>query len=469
MSKRALGRSAGHVGSSTRLETLEGRLLFSVDGIDWNGSQVSAFAGHFVVQMDGMSGAPADQLTAMNGELRRANARFHATQHLGSDGTFLLEDADQEKKGELKMNQAVHLLGQIRNFHAVEPDLYVSASVTTPNDPLFSSQWSLDNTGQTGGTPDDDIDAPEAWDLTTGSSSVVVGVVDTGIDYTHPDLDGNIWTNPGEVAGDGVDNDGNGYANDIVGWNFVANTNNPYDDNLHGTHVSGTIAATTNNGVGVAGIDWNARILPVKIFDSNGSGSNAWSISGVNYAARLHASVINASWGGGSQSQALSDAIANSGAVFVAASGNNGSNNDSTAFYPASYRTANEIVVASVGSSGALSSFSEYGGRTVDLTAPGESISSTIPGGYASMSGTSMATPHVSGVVALLASLRPGLGPVQLAQQVVATAKPLASLAGKTIRGRMVDADGAVTAALPSAPSARRTSRPSPRRRARSS
>ena len=253
----------------------------------------------------------------------------------------------------------------------------------------------------------------------------------------------------------GQDNDGNGYKNDIIGWNFVANTNNPFDDNSHGTHVSGTIAASSNNGVGVTGVDWNARILPVKILDSTGSGSTSAGISGINYAAKFGARVINASWGGAPYSSSMATAITgagNLGSVFVAAAGNNTTNNDTTPFYPASYRTSNEIVVTAVVSWGVMATYSNYGATTVDVGAPGTSIYSTIPGGYAYKSGTSMAAPNVSGVVALLAGLDPQYSASQLVQQVVSNTKPLAALAGQTISGGLVDAYNVLNAPKLSTP-----------------
>jgi subtilisin family serine protease len=390
-------------------ETLEGRTLLSLVGIDWHGAHVQAFAGHFVVEMDGMSGAGSDQLNAMNAELVKANARYQATRQLGADGTFLLEDSGQERKGELKLNQAGALLGHLKGFKALEPDLYVAASVI-PNDPYFPNQWALNNTGQTGGTPDADIDAPEAWDITTGSSSVVVGVIDTGIDYTHPDLDGNVWTNPGEVAGDGIDNDGNGFVDDVHGWDFANNDSDPFDDNGHGTHVSGTIAAEGNNGVGVTGVSWSSKVMALKFLAADGSGSTSAAISAINYAVNMknrgvNVRVLNNSWGGPGYSSSLFTAIQNSASanmLFVAAAGNNGTNNDTTPNYPASYDVANVISVAATDANDNLASFSNYGASSVDVAAPGVSILSTYPGNqYAYLSGTSMATPHVSGIAAL--------------------------------------------------------------------
>jgi subtilisin family serine protease len=236
----------------------------------------------------------------------------------------------------------------------------------------------------------------------------------------------------------------------VYGWNFVSNNGNVQDQNGHGTHVTGVIAATGNNGQGVAGIDWHAQIMPLKILDSMGSGSLDAAVTAVYFAAQHGARVINASWGSSAPDPALADAIRyadQKGVVFVNAAGNDGVNNDMVPTYPASYRTPNMLVVAAVDESGNLASFSNYGPRTVDLAAPGVNILSTYLkrlGGYATLSGTSMSTPFVTGVVSLLAGLHPTWNAEQLVQQVLATTKPLASLAGKSVTGGIVDAAQAV-------------------------
>src|SRR5262245_17764161 len=239
------------------------------------------------------------------------------------------------------------------NVLYAEPN-YVLHTDAIPNDPQFGSMWGLNNTGQSGGTADDDIDAPEAWDISTGNSSIVVGVIDTGVDYNHPDLAANIWTNPGEIAGNGIDDDNDGFVDDVHGYNFVANNGNPLDDNGHGTHVSGTIGAIGNNNVGVVGVNWNVKIMAIKFLDSSGSGSTTAAINAVNYAATMHAKGVNIkltsnSWGGGGFSQALQDAInatRTAGMLFVAAAGNDGENTDTNVNYPSCYPLDNIISVA---------------------------------------------------------------------------------------------------------------------------
>ncbi|MFM6324178.1 MAG: S8 family serine peptidase, partial [Microcystis panniformis] len=230
-------------------------------------------------------------------------------------------------------------------FEYIQPDYIrtlgtISTQATFPNDPSFNQLWGLHNTGQNGGTPDADIDAPEAWDIQTGNPNLVIGVIDTGVDYNHPDLASNIWTNPGEIAGDGIDNDGNGYIDDIHGWDFAYNDNDPSDVHGHGTHISGTIAGKGNNGVGVTGVAWNAKIMPLKFLNDQGSGSTSNAILAINYATAKGVKLTNNSWGGGVYSQALYDAInaaGQAGALFIAAAGNDAKNTDTSPSYPASY------------------------------------------------------------------------------------------------------------------------------------
>ncbi len=334
---------------------------------------------------------------------------------------------------------------------AVEYNYEVRASVT-PNDPRYPELWGLNNIGQTGGKPDADVDAPEAWDVQTGTD-VVVAVIDTGVDYTHPDLAANIWTNPGEIPGNGIDDDGNGYVDDVHGYDFCNSDNDPKDDHGHGTHVAGTIAAVGNNGVGVTGVSWSARIMAVKFLCASGSGTTSAAISAVLYAADMNAKVMNNSWGGGGFSQALMDAIATAdqaGALFVAAAGNNGADNDATPHYPSSYQVPNVLAVAATDLNDAKASFSNYGAASVGLGAPGVSILSSVPpvgdpccsdpSGYKLLSGTSMATPHVSGAAALAFAQYPGITHHQAKLRLMSGADPIPALAGITITGGRLNA-----------------------------
>jgi subtilisin family serine protease len=306
-------------------------------------------------------------------------------------------------------------------YAEADATFHAAGTPVTPNDPLFGEQWGLQL-----------IDAPYAWSITTGTPATVVAVLDTGIDLASPEFAGRLWVNAAASTA----------FHPVYGWNFVANNGNTQDDNGHGSHVSGILAATGNNAYGIAGVDWGTQIMPLKILDSQGNGSTDTAVAAIYFAVQHGARVINASWGGDVYSQAMLDALnyANAaGAVFVTAAGNDGLNNDVNVSYPASYRTPNELVVAAVDEWGNLASYSNFGPATVDLAAPGSDVISTVPGGFATYSGTSMATPYVSGTVALLAGLHPGLSAAQLATLVRVTAKPLPALTGRTISGGVVD------------------------------
>ena len=378
----------------------------------------------------------------------------------------------------------------------------IAGGTVTPNDGSYTSQWDLQNTS-----------VPEAWSVTTGSTKTTVAVLDTGIDYDHPDLYENIWINQKEIPtsrlknlvdvdhdglitfydlnnpvnqgvgkitdvnkdgridaadilapmvkdskgndtgnggwADGVSEDGDtSHVDDLVGWNFVANSNNPFDDNGHGSHVSGTIGALGNNGVGVAGINWSIQIMALKFIGADGTGTLAAATDALNYSVVHGAAITNNSWSGGDYDSAFLSALQNAqahGQIFVAAAGNSSANLDSSPAYPASYHVDNVVAVAATDQSDKLASWSNYGVNSVLLAAPGVSILSTTPNNhYQLYSGTSMAAPHVTGVLALLESKNPSWTYKQVITQVAQTADPLTWLKGKVVSAGLLDAAAAL-------------------------
>jgi len=287
------------------------------------------------------------------------------------------------------VEEAVADFKNVPEVEFAQPDYRYHMLATIPNDAEFSKQWGLDNTGQTvngtTGIPDADIDAPEAWDITTGSSSVVVAVIDSGVAYNHPDLSANIWANADETDGNGIDNDGNGFKDDVRGWDFVDNDNDPMDFNGHGSHVAGIIGAVGNNSKGVAGIAWKVKIMPVRVLAPDGFGFTSNITAGIDYAVNNGAQVINLSLGenpGDAPDSAVRTAIQNAknaGVLAVIAAGNDSNDNDALPVYPASYTLENIISVAATDQSDKLAGFSNYGATSVDVSAPGVDIYSTFP------------------------------------------------------------------------------------------
>jgi subtilisin family serine protease len=334
-----------------------------------------------------------------------------------------------------------------------EPDAPRHAFMFT-NDTFRNLLWGMRNTGQSAnevsGTPDADIDADEAWDLTTGDASVSVGILDSGVELTHPDLAPNIRVNPGEsgpLATNGLDDDANGLADDSHGWDWVNDDNDPADEYGHGTHVAGTVGARGNDGVGVMGVAWDVGLTPLRVLDENGDGNVSDLIAAYGYTRDQGLKIVNASLGGGSYSSAERDAIAAaSGTLFVMAAGNGGldgvgDDNDATPTYPCSYALPNLICVAATDQDDALASFSNYGATSVDLAAPGVNIGSTYPGNdWWYMSGTSMATPHVSGAAALVWSLFPSATVAGVRAALLERVDPKPGLAGKTVTGGRLNA-----------------------------
>jgi subtilisin family serine protease len=340
-----------------------------------------------------------------------------------------------------------------------EPNLVYHTTATTPNDTRFGELFGLHNTGQSSGLADADIDAIEAWDITQGSDDVVLAVLDTGMDYNHPDLVANRFVNPGEFGGTaGVDDDGNGFVDDIHGINTLTGSGDPFpnDGEAHGTHVSGTIAAAGNNGQGVVGVNWRAKLINCKAFSPSGA-TLVDIIECLDYFLEMKTRATNPvniiasnnSWGGGGFSQALLDAIEahnTAGILFIAAAGNSNVNTDITAHFPSSYESTNIVSVLASNRLDQRASFSNFGARTVDVGAPGQDILSTVIGGnFAVFSGTSMATPHVTGLVGLLKAANPARTPQQIKNLILTGGDITPATDTEVLTGRRINAFGSLT------------------------
>ncbi len=365
----------------------------------------------------------------------------------------------------ISLEAAIRLLEADVAVEFAEPNwIYIHQAAS--NDPYYTngSLWGMYGDA-TSPTNQWGSQAGEAWAANRNNcGSVWVGVIDEGYMHAHEDLAANAGTNPGETAGNNVDDDGNGFRDDVYGWDFVSNNNSVFDGvgDDHGTHVAGTIGAAGGNGVGVVGVCWTVRIINAKFLGSNG-GTTANAIKSVDYMTdlktrhNLNLVATSNSWGGGGFSQGLMDAITranNAGILFVAAAGNSTYDCDtSSACYPAEYPNANIISVASLDSNGVMSSFSNFGKTTIDLGAPGRGINSTVPkrqgifssrivSSYASYNGTSMATPHVSGAAALYRAYNPTATAAQVKAAILNSAVPTSSLAGKTVTGGRLNVSG---------------------------
>jgi thermitase len=383
-------------------------------------------------------------------DLRELNART---------GARVLKDLPDSGLSVVELPPGLAVAEAVRRYEG-SPDVeyaqpnYLLYPARTADDPYYDLLYGLHNTGQTGGAPDADIDAPEAWNATVGTPGTVVAVIDQGVDIGHPDLRENVWTNPDETPGNGVDDDANGYVDDVNGWDFRNDDASVYDPDPvtgegdgHGTHVAGTIAARGNNAAGVTGVTWQAQVMPLKFLGAE-SGTTADAVAAVDYAVREGAKISNNSWVGGAYNQALYDAISAAdaaGHLFVAAAGNDGADSDATTYYPAGYDLPNVLTVAATDDGDRLAAFSNYGARSVDLAAPGVRIASTYPNNqYVYLSGTSMAAPHVSGVAALIKSRFPGADDASMKGRILNFADKKASLEGKVATGARLNAVNAV-------------------------
>ncbi len=362
------------------------------------------------------------------------------------------------------LEEIAQKLAESKQVKAVEANVIYKLYEKTPNDAEFSKLYGMNNSGQSGGVAGADIGALGAWDSTTGSRDVLVGIIDSGMDYNHPDLKENVWINPGESGLDangndkssnGIDDDGNGFVDDFHGWDFFNNDNDPMDDNSHGTHVAGTIGAVGNNANGVVGVNWNVSMVPIKVFSGAGATSTDILVKGIDYATKLGVFVSNNSWGGGVYSDAIFGAIqkaSEKNILFITAAGNDSDNNDIGDHYPSNYDLPNIISVAAINRHDQISTFSNYGATTVDVAAPGEDIYSTLPNGlYGSKSGTSMATPHVTGAIALIRSRFPDVAPLTIKDKLLTSSTKTTALNGRIIYGRISVADAMEVDTVPPA------------------
>jgi subtilisin family serine protease len=322
-------------------------------------------------------------------------------------------------------------------------------------DEMFLRQWGLFNSGQSGGQAGADISAMRAWAVTRGSEQVVVAVLDSGVDYTHPDLVNNIWTRPEIIKAYEDEDLTDGAIDDQHGFNVVEDNGDPMDRNGHGTHCAGIIGAEGGNGIGIAGVNWNVKIMPLRFMDGDGAGTTKDAIEAINYVidrkrAGVNVRIISASWGSTARSRALEDVIRKAydeGILFVAAAGNASTDNDQTPHYPSSYNLGNVVSVAATNRNDQLASFSNYGAKSVNVAAPGEEILSTwLEHGFTEKKGTSMATPFVAGVAALILSQNPKMSVDDLRAKLLQSVDPIASLKGKVSSGGRINAAKAVGA-----------------------
>ncbi len=430
------------------------------------GSDSGYVEGQLLVQFEnGVTNAMRDQILAQEGAtlLQSFYGLNAAWIELSGQGTMGVATTNIDEAADQWMSKPEVSFASPNRIHQYD--------ATFPDDQLFPVQWALHNLGLTGGLPDADVDAPEAWDTFTGSKSVVVAVMDSGVDYLHVDLDDNMWHNPGEIPGDGIDNDNNGYVDDIYGISPGSGPTDvdPMDVLGHGTHVSGLIGAEGNNGIGVTGVNWDVQIMAIRVGDAAGP-TDAGVLAGITYATMMREqygiNVVssNHSYGlgpiGNPLHEAAIQAHIDSGIVFVTSAGNDDENIDFLPSYPASYDLDGIITVAATGPTDVRASYSNFGQISVDLAAPGgdgaegdpESMWSTWPPGldpftpYNAISGTSMASPMVAGAVALVRGLAPELSPIEAKDIILSTVDPLPSLRGITVTGGRLNIDKAIDA-----------------------
>ncbi|MDX9911014.1 MAG: S8 family serine peptidase [Phycisphaerales bacterium] len=476
-------------GRACSIEQLEQRVLLSAsDGLDaafepghvgdvsWRGVEVEALMGQWVVGFgDAIGTARAEHLTRdLASRLGVAATNIRSF----SDGRIAVFNTETM----LNESAVKNVVARMADVKFVDPDI-VAHTAATPNDPSFGLEYYLDNTGQfifQPGVIDADIDAPEAWDITTGNRDVIIAVIDTGVEWHHPDLAANIWANPGEIPNNGLDDDGNGFVDDVRGWDFGENDNNPDDDSFgggHGTAVSGTLGAVGNNGIGVVGVNWNVSILPLKIADRFGSLLTSAIIASNDYLTSLIERGVNVvasnnSFGGAVPTDffeqenqddpesitAMRNSIARflaTGAAYVAAAGNDARDNDNPEIvdFPSSFELPGLISVAATDNQDGLAGFSNYGAQTVDVAAPGVRTYTTFRGGsYGYIDGTSFSSPITAGVIGLMKAAKPEASAIEIRQALVDSVDPLPGLSGKVLSGGRVNAFRAVQTILRDGP-----------------
>ena len=469
--KSVCGRMFGAAGRANRLsglfEPLERRVVLSDYGpgagmVEWRGQEFPAIQGAWIITFEEQLGNTAAEIRTR----QLADALGVTTTEVrsvgrGGWGWFSTND-------EVSAERFDRVRGSVPFVKFLEPDA-LARTMAVPNDPLFGEQWHHENIGQiaplTGpGTVGADISSTGAWDITIGDRDVIIGIIDSGVDYTHPDLAANIWVNPGEIPDNGIDDDGNGFVDDVIGWDFGQGTNDPMDAVGHGTGVAGAAAAVGNNGVGVSGVAWNVSILPLKIANQFGQIVLSAIVSAHDYATMILQSgfrlaATNGSYGGYDQAfytnaptgfNAERDAIeryVNVGGIFVAAAGNDGFNNDdpNVTNFPSSYNIPGVIAVAATDNNDGLADFSNYGAQSVDLGAPGQDILTTaLGGGYEYQSGTSFAAPIVTGAVALIRSANPTASAIEVRAALFNSVDPVPSLQGRTVSGGRLNVERAL-------------------------
>ncbi|MEM9446539.1 MAG: S8 family serine peptidase [Verrucomicrobiota bacterium] len=402
-------------------------------------AEIASVADHVMVQVD-------PTLTKSQMQTIVASHGYRIRKKMFTAHSYLIEDTNASLDSLDNLLEALDPSKE-EGIVIAEAD-YLVHSTLIPDDPYLAELWGLNNPGPPlWGVQDADIDAPEAWEISTGTKNVVVGVIDSGIDYNHPDLIDNMWRNPGEIPNNGIDDDGNGFIDDVHGWDFYNGDADPYDDHFHGTHSAGTIGAVGNNGKGLTGVCWSVSLMALKFLNSYNTGLNSDAADCISYTNLMKVDITSNSWGGPAASGMVTSAIHDArdqNSLFITAAGNNNLNNDTTAFFPASYNLDNIISVAATNSDDQMAWFSNYGPTSVDLAAPGSNIYSTFPTSYgfeySYLSGTSMATPHVTGVCALILSVAPDMPYDQVKALVMDHVDPLPSLDGMTVTGGRLNA-----------------------------